>query len=73
MHLVSILHTFHNLNSHSSRDDVATGQVLGYRGVPLHEALSLRIYKKTALATATLGNQAPSAIDTCITEYRFVK
>ena len=32
---------FANLNGHRARDDIARGQILGVRGIPLHEALAL--------------------------------
>lgn len=53
-----------NLHGHGSGDDITRGQILGGRGVTLHESLTLRVEKVTTLTTRALGNQATSSVDT---------
>lgn len=53
-----------NLNSHRPRNNVSTGQILGGWRVSLHESLSLAVDKDSSLTSATLGDQATSAVNT---------
>ena len=53
-----------DLDGHGAGDDVSGGQVFGVGRVALHEALPLAVDKDSALATATLCDQAARAIDT---------
>src|SRR5208337_4550474 len=52
-----------NLYGHGAADDVARCEVLGVRGVALHEALAGRIDEIAALAAGALGDQAARAVD----------
>ena len=52
-----------DLDRHRARDHVARGQVLGVRGVALHEALAVGIGEIAALAARALGDQHAGAID----------
>ena len=52
-----------DLHGHGARDDVARGEVLGRRRVPLHEALALGVAQDAALAAAALGDQAARAVN----------
>lgn len=56
--------TLANLHGHGSGDDVTGGQILGSRGISLHETLALGVEEVATLATSTLGDQAASAVDT---------
>ena len=49
---------FADFDGHGARDDVTRREVLGRRGVTLHEALALGIGDVTALAARALGDQA---------------
>mmetsp|Transcript_20512 Transcript_20512/g.52063 ORF Transcript_20512/g.52063 Transcript_20512/m.52063 type:complete len:434 (+) Transcript_20512:262-1563(+) len=52
-----------DLLRHRTRDNIARGEVLRRRGVPLHEALSLRVAQDATLAARALGDQAARAVD----------
>jgi hypothetical protein len=52
-----------DLDRHRATDDVAGGQVLGVRRIPLHEALAFGIRQIPALTARALGNQAPGTVD----------
>ena len=54
---------FADLDGHGARDDVARGEVLGVRGIALHEALALGIGEIAALAAHALGDQHAGAVD----------
>lgn len=56
--------TIANLHGHRSGDYVTRGEILGGRGVTLHESLTLGVEEVTTLTTRTFGDQAASAIDT---------
>ena len=56
--------TLPDLDSLGPGHDVPGGQILGHRGVPLHEPLALRVDEETAFASAAFGHQTSSAIDT---------
>merc|ERR1719154_102037 len=56
--------TLPDLHGHTSAHHVSAGQVLGHRGVPLHEPFALTIDKVSSLSPAPFCHQTPSAIDT---------
>lgn len=53
-----------DLEGHGTGDDVTRGQILGSRGVTLHEALTLAVQQVSTLTTSTLSDQAAGAVDT---------
>mmetsp|Transcript_18145 Transcript_18145/g.53028 ORF Transcript_18145/g.53028 Transcript_18145/m.53028 type:complete len:423 (-) Transcript_18145:356-1624(-) len=55
--------TLANLHGHGAGDHVPRGEVLGRRRVALHEPLPLRVPQDTTLSAASLGYEAPSAVD----------
>ena len=55
--------TFPDLHGHGAGNDVPAGQVLGGRGIALHEAFTLRIDQVAAFATHAFGDQAARTID----------
>merc|ERR1719512_439794 len=61
--LRSTASTLSDLNGHGSADNVSGGQVLGDRGVSLHEPLALAVDEVTSLASAALSHKAASAVD----------
>ena len=62
--LRSTASTLSDLNGHGPTDNVSGGQVLGDRGVSLHEPLALTVDEVTSLASAALSHEAASAVDT---------
>src|SRR6516225_68007 len=52
-----------NLNRHRAAHNVAARQVLGRRGIALHEALALGVDEITAFTTDAFGNEAAGAVD----------
>ena len=52
-----------DLQRHRARDHVAAGEVLGGRGVALHEALALAVGQVAALAARPFGDQAAGRED----------
>jgi hypothetical protein len=53
-----------NLHGHGAGDNVTGSEILGGRGITLHEALTLAVQEVTTLTTSTLGDQATGTIDT---------
>ena len=56
--------TLSDLNGHGSTDHISGGQILGHRGVSLHEPLALAVDEVTSLTSAAFSHQSASAIDT---------
>ncbi len=54
---------FADLHGHGARDHVTGGEVLGVRGIALHEALALGVGQIAALAACALGDQAACAVN----------
>eukprot|EP00982_Pelagococcus_subviridis_P017130 31518-Pelagococcus_subviridis.AAC.9 len=54
---------FANLHRHRPRHDVSRREIFRRRRVPLHEPLALAVAQDPALAAASLGDQAPGAVD----------
>jgi len=54
-----------NLDRHRAADDVARRQVLGIRGVALHESLAGGVRQIPALAARAFRDQTAGAIDAC--------
>src|SRR5229473_349413 len=52
-----------DLDRHRPADHIARREVLGVRGIALHEALALAVGQIAALAARALGYEAPGAID----------
>ena len=52
-----------DLDGHGARDHVARGQVLGVRGVALHEALAVGVGEVAALAARAFGDEHAGAVD----------
>ncbi|EJK57810.1 hypothetical protein THAOC_22107, partial [Thalassiosira oceanica] len=51
------------LHGHGAAHDVPAGEVLGARGITLHEPLALRVSQDAALAAAALGDEAARPVD----------
>ena len=54
---------FADLDHHGTADHVTRGQILGMRGIALHEALAQRIGEIAALTAHAFGNEDAGAID----------
>jgi hypothetical protein len=52
-----------DFKGHGSRYNVSGSQILGRRGITLHESLTLGVKEVTTLTTRTLSDQATSAVD----------
>ncbi len=52
-----------DLDRHGATHHIARGQVLGVRGIALHEALTLGVGEIAALAARALGDEAAGAVD----------
>ena len=52
-----------DLHGHGARDDVAAGEVLGRRGVALHEAFAFGVEEVAAFAAGAFGDEAAGAVD----------
>src|SRR5690606_33907038 len=59
---------FDDFANHRTRDNVATGKVLGVRRVAFHETLAILIDEVTAFTAAAFGDEYTSAGDTCRVE-----
>lgn len=55
--------SFADFHSHGTADNVATGQVLGGRRVPFHEALTFRVSQNTTFSTATFRHETTGSVD----------
>ena len=53
--LRSTASTLADLDRHGTRHNVPGGQILGHRGIPLHEPLALAVDEVSALSSAPLG------------------
>src|SRR5690606_23510109 len=59
---------FDDFANHRTRDNVATGKVLGVRRVAFHETLAILINEVTAFTAAAFGDEYTSTGDTCRVE-----
>lgn len=53
-----------NFHGHGAGDDVSGGEILGSRGISLHETFTVLVSENTTLTTAALGHQATGTVDT---------
>lgn len=56
--------TLENLHGHRTRDDISGGKILGSGSISLHESLTIAVSQDATFASAALGHEAASAVDT---------
>ena len=66
--LRSTASTLADLDRHGTRHNVPGGQILGHRGIPLHEPLALAVDELSALSSAALGDEAAGLVDFSLVE-----
>ena len=54
-----------DLHRHGPGDNISGGEVLGSRGIALHEAFSFAVEEVGSFTTATFCDEAASTIYTC--------
>lgn len=57
--------SFTDFQSHGPGHDVSGGQVLGHRGIALHEPLALTVNENASLSTAPFCDETASTIYAC--------